>query len=788
MAVTPQQIIFARRLERQLLETKNTTAKHIIDSTIDKLERYALDETSSVADIYNTLNSSKASRADKKFATLALESHIARAKRKAVEDHKLAIDRVALGMQEGEEVNALDFQAFWKKLNLKYQPTSTPRHHVDVLDAIYNHFKNKERLETHSIEALNDQYVDARNQYYQMLEEEHKKRNKWVDLQGNQLSYQLGYEKRRIQNDIANKQTDQKLLKWGLRMAKIFAFAQAVFVAGGTILLMNAMAPIMGLPLIVTQFVGPVFAAILFMAVARSNWLTINEEMGPLLKELFFDPAHAHLSYWKRIRIWFRRSELSKKSAINTAKGFTNIVAGAFLGVLTLIGGMGMFGFIPGLSLIGGQASLGVFGVGAVWVIATLLVLSLVTTFVYFVINNINQKDKNAGGAQAAEDLKRHEKLRTIANTPKWAFWKQYAVNIVIGMIGVGFTLAAASTDIFLMLNPALASVNTGHALSFLGSAFTGIPLAGILTAVIFAIAWYGISSFYQARTRGATERLIGNSVGLVFDELKGSNLRNMDVTGIPPEFGHEARMKNRNIITRAFDFVTYPLFNMTRNNSEPARRVNALGQGMPAFMGAWTLSTLGFTFVGIAWLPIIGTLAPLLAIPVGVIFGTAFASFASWSANSAGMRVVNDAVTELNVLKADQQVLEKASVENANIAELGVDKADAEFYIASRQRQQADFYGFEPFSPFTKDEKIEGARRMITHMDAYVDNIKNPNLDPLTSSRAQTSNMMGFLYEKENALKLRGFNPLAQKGSDLGELATRASEHITSDRSRVAV
>jgi len=780
----PQQIIFARRLERQLLETKSQAAKKVIDSTINQLERAALDETSDVAHIYDTLNSSKASRAEKKYAKQALKSHIAGAKSRAIKDHQLALDRVALGLNENANVDASLFNGFWDTLNLTYKPIIKPRHHSEVLDAINEHFKQKEALDGTDVNTLNNEYHAARAQYYQMLEDQHKANKKWRDLNAKELSYELGYEKRRIQNDIANKETDQSLLKWGLRMAKVFAFAQAVFVAGGTILLMNALAPLMGLPLLAMQIIGPVFAGILFLAVARSNWLTINEEMGPLLKELFFDPALAHLSYWKRTKLWLRRSEISRKSALNTAKGFTNIVAGAFLGVLTLMGGMSMFGFIPGLALFGGQASLGVFGTAALWVIGVLALLSLVTKFVYFVINNINQKDKNEGGAQEAIDLKRHEQLRTIANTSKWEFWKQYSVNIVIGLTGVAFTLAAASSNIFSALSPAFGSLNTGHFFGFLGSAFNGIPLAGVITAAIFAIAWYGISSFYQARTRGATERLIGKEVGLVFDELKGSHLRNMDVTGIPPDFGHEERMRNRSIFTQAFDFLTYPLFNMTRDNSEQARWVNALGQGMPAFMGAWTLSTLGFVFVGLAWAPVITPIAALLALPVGVIFGTAFASFASWSANSAGMRVVKDAVTELNTLKADQLVLQSAAVENDNIAELGADKADIEFYKASRARN-ADFYGLAPLSSYTKDAKIEGASRLVANMDEYVSTGTVPVIDSRDTPEKQTSKMINFLYDKPGAIKLRGFNPLAQKDSDLGELATKASDHIRADRCR---
>lgn len=760
----PLHTLFARRLERQLAEAKNT-ANSIVEATIDELYRDALDIHSPVANSYNLLNNPAADKGQKARAEQEIIAHIANKKAEATEKHLQALDKVALGLPGNSTIAGNPFLQYWNLRGLKYQPdanfwvelgspsNSGIRHHYELLEAIKHHFVCLQKEGTSTGEELEQQYMAERARYYAWLEEQHLANGQAAPSKkdADHLAFELGYEKRRLENDIANKKREQTLLPISLRIAKIFAFAQAIFVAGGTFMLISAMAAVVGLPGVAATILAGIVCPILFLAVARSNWLTINKEMGPLLNELFFDPALAHLPLWKRCLMWVRRSEFSLKAASDTTKGFTNIVAGSFLGVLTLIGGMSMLGIIPGLPMIGG-ISLGVFGTASLAVVATLMVLSLVTTFVYFLINNINQQDKNAGGKNAENDLARHEKLRTIANTSKLSLLKQYAVNIVIGMTGVTCTLAAASTDLF----KSLATFLTG-------TTFMAIPLAGLVTALIACVAIYGIYPFYQSRTRGSTERLIAQDKGLIFDRLKGTAFDNMDVTGeCVPDFRQLCHEQHKSFFHRALSFLMTPLFNMTRDDSERARFVNAAGQGMPAFMGAWTILTLGFTFVGVPS-------AILVAIPCALLFGTMAASFASYSANSAGLRKVKDSVTELNVLNADLAALNSAEIQPqyTHLYELGADKANAELYKSSRARQ-GSFYGLKTLTTFNRDAKIDGAERLIENIDDFM---RQPD---------QTVNEpIAYLYRSNNGLTRRE-NPLAQQGSELGAIADSAGRHMT--------
>jgi hypothetical protein len=693
-----------------------------------------------------------------------------------LDKHKTNIDRVALGLDEKEEIPGDAFIDLWQVLAREMRLVKPagkgghdfPEHHTDLLDWIKSNFdqnkldtltpgewaaKHLERLgetfsddEVKESDAYYSRYYVVRNKYYELLKRRHLTNGKLQRDTAAQLAYKLGQEKQLLKNELANKKEDQKLLTHGLFWGRVFALSQGFFVGGGTFGLMTSAEFIFaGMFTGWLMLIPAAVAAIGFYMATRSNWLTINEEMGPLLKALFFDPNLAHVSYPKRMMNMIRRTSWAPKDVWNAMKGSTNLVAGSFIGILTLYNSIGLLGRV------------GIVGPTAVLAAA---VLALTATFVYFVINNINQQLKNNDADWQKADLERLEKLRTITASPNNPL-KRYGFNIAVALTGLTGLLLGASVDLFGVVNP-LTSLTLGGLLTPIHLTLAALPFSGIITAVFFALALYGITGFYQKRTVGSTEGIIVGDSGLDFGDLKGMKRANLDVTGAnAPDFDSVGHPVFGNGVGNAIGKFIFnagtALFNMDpkRDNSQTVRIGNALGQAMPAFAGAGStgVSYLLFNYMQVALGIGVGTSWAFIAsICVGlVVLGAA--AYASYSANSAGLRPVQEKITAVEVLKRDKKIVDDLELTNNCMNEqlflLGQSRVNTELYIQSRDRTGDRYWN----SGYSKQEKLAEAQAMIADMDNFVN---SPN-------EAQQGNMLTFSYAG------------ARSQGDLGRIAKQA-------------
>lgn len=912
--ISHEDILFIRQLERKLEKAKYDNAERLKTETIKALYDFAKPDAGLDSDIskaYKKLRTTEDEH-EKKDARAVIDRHIKwRTGKNLEEQHNYAIDRVVLGLANDEQLPQNAFADIWKTLQDEYQLGGTaPTHHTDMLDRIKYAFTIKKG--TKSAQALHDEYHAARTRYFQLLRVKHEEKKLWTKPVKNKLHYELGYESQQIKNDIANKKEDQKLLTHGLFWAKVFATAQAFFISGGT----WATLTLWGLTSGFGLFLSIPLVCALFLNVSRSNWITINEEMGPLLKVLFFDPALSHLSYAKRF--WYMIRRVNIFDGVNTLKGASNLVAGLSLGILTFAGGVTLLGLIPAAPYMG-TFSLGVFGTGSILVIALAAILAAVTSFVYFVINNYRQQQLNKNPKAIDEANAELEKLRTITATSKMNPFKRYGFNITVGMIGVAGMLFGAAPDLVALLSPYLGG--TTNIFGALHASFVALPWVFAITVGLVAMACYGISSFYRFRTINSTKRMIAGDSGLTFDNLSGTKLDNLDVTGrdapdfaaeSAPDFLENPKHFGHKVAKFFYNIGTY-FFNMdpNRDNSKYVRFGNAMGQGMPAFKGAGFMGVSGIVMTAAfkAYGPGMvasGAAAPIIlavSMTIGVLAGV-FAFWASYSANSTKLRVVNETITATEVLKRDQKAMghsfepepelefsnnfggwvarniyeatgsadreewvrmghsidqgkpfhkglgvaaiaayamdfgfgatagypiilgvslalgliagtfalcrahfavcakqaedadldSKAGVDkqpSIGIAgsrtleqtvyfHLGEDKAKTELYAQSRERHGDEYWGSGYFwgTPgFSKDDKLGGARSMVTKMDAWVDGTETPDVrteDKINYTSVEdidnrTTSRLNFLYGTPNGT-VSGRNPLSQ--GELGDIA----------------
>lgn len=712
------------------------------------------------------------------------------------EQLQLEVDKAALN---AEQANSATFERLWANViaeahtetdaqdaMLLQANITAPRHHAELLEKLKAHFDDQV-TEDSDLSDLNTRYRNARAHYFQLLRAE---RNEIDELEGDKLNYTLGYERKRIEHEIANYELDQKVLRKGLYWAKFFALAQGFFAAGGTYAFLAMQVPSLSLPaIIVINIAVMASVSFLFFYVARSNWLTINEEMGPLVKALFFNPAHTGWSIWKKLLYLIRNSEFSLRQMFNTAKGATNLTAGVFLGILTFAGSIALLtlttGFIPmGPSLgkiIFGKAAvvpdffIAMFGAAPIPIIFLSLLFALVNTFVYFTITNINQQKKNNGTMGGEEKEKELEQLRKVDRASPLHFHKKYGFNIALALGGISATLVGAS-PVLLELVGAGVTQSTVLSISLFGmGASATLGLAAVIVGAIVFAACYGISSFYQSRTYGATRGLITNSIGA---ELNAEKLaKKLDVTGREaPNFREiqKERIPKTGLWAILKSIAKYPynkLFNTKVDDSETARRVNALGQGMPSFTGAYEFfrslaSSAGFAIGG----------ASMVAAASG-----------SYSANSVGLRDVSEDVTELEMLRRDLTTMNNLEgPRDMTATKLGEKKAEVERYASGRERL-GEHYGFALASRYTKQDKLDAAHSMTEQLDALVENpagyTVQDEASTATTQRVEdrgirTQARINYLYQKHQLNRDKhpdAFNPL--RNGELGKIARDTEE-----------
>lgn len=724
VAVSKEDILFMREMEQKLLDHKDSLAKETREETLEYLYKRAtinrdftkgedVDATS-FSDLYRKYKS-ETKRRNKQEIKLRIDGRIQETTGNAYEKYKAKIDALVLaGAPSYYNQSHHPFQVIWAKLvkdfELNDEQSRVPDHHIDLLARLKKLFENKKTGS--NAKDLENKYYEARLSYYQWL----KETTGWKAPQGKELYYRLGKESKRLENELANKKREQTMRNKGLFMAKIFALAQGFFIAGGMfgrMLLWGLSGGLMPINIIIS--------VALFSFTTRSNWITINEEMGPLLDKLFFDPNLAHLSPWRRLRNVFRRINIF--DGWNTLKGFSNLVAGAMIGILTFTNTVLLLKFMPALPAIG-SFSLGVLGSGSLLVFGIASVLALVTTLVYFVISNLNQLKKNADPKWQEPELARLEKMRAITLTSENNPLKRNGFNIFVGLTGISAIMICAGLD----LAPIVGSI-VG---SFLpGSAAVFAPLVVGVTALLVGLAIYGISPFYQARTLNSTKRAVAGDSGLDFPQLEGSELDNLDVTGrnAPDFFEVNVPESSMNWGGRAakliYDYVFFGM-NTKRDNHQWVRVGNALGQGTPAFMGASAFVVVGLSFLS-GFIGIPGAAIMPISMAVGALVGV-FASRASYNANSTVLRVVHEHITEKGILERDKQQLDTESKKNVNVEQLeyfhlGEAYADVAFYKNSRKELMKghDDTHFGLPVGYSGQEKVKAAENMMTQMDSYV-------------------------------------------------------------------
>jgi hypothetical protein len=598
--------------------------------------------------------------------------------------------------------------------------------------------KNKETIDAFNANAKK-LYHEALVAYYNSLKRDNPveqvsenddtdtKRRKELKIQKerNKLAYLYGYQLEDTKDELKNKQDEQTFLRSGFTITKLFALAQGVFVGGAWFFLFFNIAPVAAYALI-----APLLY-VMFHA-ARSNWISANDEMGPSLKSLFYNPGHVRLNPLERMVEWVRHSELSWGAFKRTLKGQANFVASAFIALLTMTGGFALLDEAAQNSAA--TLSFGPFGT-IFW--PTLIVVPLlasVTLLIYFVLTNGSQIEENRVKEKAAKEGRvyladyneRLNKLNAINNVKNPL--RGYHVGVAAALFGIGSTLVGASGVLETFFKTGL--YHKGQVVFKVGSLSLSGPatLAALASIIVVSIACIGMFVFYRRRTRGSTENGISSIFGTTFNELKGHKLKSMDLTGMrAPDLKTHAYKTSDSIF-----FTTHE----QKVDAGVSRVVNAIGQAGPAILGAM----LFFTLLTVGAAALVGgdlVVATVIGQVAGAMAGITAAA-ASYSANSTGNRQPQENVTEVDVLTEDLAALEQAEVKkelaNSNFFQLGVIRRDATRYKEARERQgEVDGLGLSVVaeensmipsiiaSP-TKSDKLPGADSIIETLDNLAD------------------------------------------------------------------
>jgi hypothetical protein len=541
----------------------------------------------------------------------------------------------------------------------------------------------------------------------------------------NKRAYRFGFEIESTKNELANKKVEQQFLKAGFFITKLFSYAQGVFAAGawlGVFLFLGSVTnPIVG-------YVCMASLPLLAFHAARSNWISANDEMGPSLKNHFYNPAHVNYSFGKKLWLWFRHSELSPAAALRTAKGQANFVAAAFIGVLTVVGGFELAHLIPEFAMV----AMGPLGSVIAPALVILPVLAAVTVLIYFVLANGSQAEENRARAKAEKEGKvyladyknRLNKLKDINNVTNPLMG--YKVGVAVALFGIGSTLVGTIGVWGKLFSAGVP--HAGEVVFKVGSLSLSGPatVAAAVSLAVVMVACTGMFVFYRRRTRGSVEQGISKVMGTTFDELKGHKLKSLDLTGVnAPDLKGNAFKT-----TDSFLFTTHD----EKVDAQTSRIVNAVAQAGPAILGAM----LFFTLVSCGAAALVGgdlVVASGIGIAAGVMAGIAAAA-ASYSANSTGNRQPKENITDVEVLAQDEAALNEVAkdYENSPFRELGNDRYAAVEYMVDRNRQNAfdgiglsirkgnDKEGYQVFRSHTKDQKLDATTALIETTDAIVE------------------------------------------------------------------
>jgi hypothetical protein len=767
-AISAEQLIFVRELER--------TLEKVRDEKSEELK----------ARVIKTLADKKALGEGVNLKTMAEE---------VMAEHQLAIDRTALGLPNIDAGSAQAYiQNAFGRLGIATNKDA-PLSHAQALEKIKEHFQEQltQRLEAAKtqreraqngvkipsdkkiIKQIHDEYEAMRLRYFIQLKGYHAAEG----LSPEQLRYKLAKEKKRLDNEIANKKLEQKLLPSLLANAKLYSFASGFF-TGGSIyvlgMLLVGLVPALPALVLPLEILVTGISAAMFYYSARINWLSIMVEAVSLIVKLFFNPAHAELGFFKKIGLWFKQSEISFKALFNTAKGSLNTIAAAGIGLLVVSGTVSLLNvFLGWLPLGSDVAALSMIGAGPVPFFVAGFTLFAVMGLIYFVISNLSLLKIDSGEFKHGEHLQTQETLRFIDGTSNLAVHKRFGFNFSLAVVGIAATMAGVYAMLTAMLPAAF--VVAGAAVSM---QFVLVPL---LVGLVF-----GLSHFYFTRSHTSTERLLTNSIGLtgklktdnddentvkvkdgLFDRLSAG----ADVTGLDiPDYQAQASNANAapTFYSNPIKWIWHKFFNTTEDNSERARVVNAAGQGGPAVEGAIPMFS--------------GLFGQTAGTYLGIVPGIG-AAFGSYNANSVGMRKLKTKITELEVLERDRAILEQAAtaeVKGTSEYQLGEAAAEATIYAEGRARQvsrDVDHYGVKTSllpntNIYSGESKVEAAKTMVEQLDAYVADptaVAEPLAFLYQPVRAKVQADQGLAGDKRLSPE---FNPLSE--GNLGEIAARAA------------
>jgi hypothetical protein len=140
------------------------------------------------------------------------------------------------------------------------------------------------------------------------------------------------------------------------------------------------------------------------------------------------------------------------------------------------------------------------------------------------------------------------------------------------------------------------------------------------------------------------------------------------------------------------------------------------------------------------------------------VVLGAA--AYASYSANSAGMRPVQEKITAVEVLKRDKKIVDDLELtnncKNEQFFLLGQSRVSTELYMQSRELSGDHYWN----AGYSKQEKLAEAQGMIVAMDNFVS----------SSHEGQLRNKVTFSYSG------------ARSQGDLGRIAKQAGMIINHD------
>lgn len=561
---------------------------------------------------------------------------------------------------------ASDKQPLMGLSNKSLLPPMDVTHHVEVIENIKRELKvqykadtNKYSNQQEKIKAYEEKYIQAIRSYYKLLKQAQIDNGVKFDQDNDEY---LSTEAKRAEFELKDKKNLSWWQNFGFRGTRFFAlgigsFAMAWVTTG------------MGLGMGFAALALAPFAIAFWYYGSKSNWLTANKELGPLMKDMFNNPAESDMTNWQKLKSRWAHYRYSSKETFG--RSIPSIISGVLFGLIVFGGLVAMFSLFPETvaTMFGAQemsavlpgwatVNLGVLGIeGSVFLGSVILagVLAPFTVLVYFMLPQIfsalnDKKNDNQFKQQMAIDAELNNVPNARANH-KWSY-RQVAFGMLCTLVFTVPTVAPVFDSMFARMGANVMLIELAAGLSF------SLPAIG-LALVVALIGFKAIMNFYKLRTQGASLKGLNSKMGTGMSDIAAlKDPLATDLTGRNvPDF---------RAVDKPTDSALFP-FEPTAAEVERARRANAVAQAGPSFGGGMA----GFGMI--AFMFGAGPVGILVAGIIGGAIGAYTAFKSSYNANSQGPRKVSQRVPDLAFVQAEVATYNKCehdySADNEKIA-----------------------------------------------------------------------------------------------------------------------